>query len=157
MRPIKFRAIAAGEGNPNAGKWCYGNFINCFITYFEKLETFDIYKVDPKNGEGYWCNGIDTDTLGQLTNCTTADGAEIYEGDKLVDDYLPGYYFVVYYDTEADAFRLYKRWPDGQILHYQEPLRISLLRYPNLRLAGTIHDDKLAAFNKQSKVKGGSQ
>ena len=145
MRKIKFRAIGTGKGYPNEGKWCYGNFVHCFITYFKKQETFDIFFEDHKKNESRWAEGIDPDTLGQLTNCTTADGAEIYEGDKLVDDYLPGYYFVVYYDTEADAFRLYKRWPDGQILRYQEPLRISLLRYPNLRLDGTIHDDKLAA------------
>lgn len=145
MRTIKFRAIGNGAGNPNAGKWCYGNFCHYFQAYFKRVERFDIFKEDNNEGKSRWCNGIYPDTLGQLTNCTTAEGAEIYEGDKLVDDYLPGYYFVVYYDTEADAFRLYKRWPDGQILHYQEPLRISLIRYPNLRHAGTIHDDKLAA------------
>lgn len=132
MRTIKFRAIGASAFFGKKGKWCYGSLVEDKAdTYISDMEA-SYFKIDP-------------DTLGQLTNCTTADGAEIYEGDKLVDDYLPGYYFVVYYDTEADAFRLYKRWPDGQILHYQEPLRISLIRYPNLRHAGTIHDDKLAA------------
>lgn len=132
MRTIKFRAIGASAFFDKKGKWCYGSLVEDRAgTYISDMEA-SYFKIDP-------------DTLGQLTNCTTADGAEIYEGDKLVDDYLPGYYFVVYYDTEADAFRLYKRWPDGQILHYQEPLRISLIRYPNLRHAGTIHDDKLAA------------
>ena len=76
MRPIKFRGKTF-DGQIVFGSYCYENLD----------DIGEIHSIIDEHGEE---NIVDPDTVAQLVGYD-ANGKEVYEGDRLIEEYVDGY------------------------------------------------------------------
>lgn len=134
MREIKFKAKRLDNG-----KWAYGYgvIIADDFCVLDKRDGLYIQRPYTFRNNTHWFElcGImcDTNTLSQFTGFKDDDGAEVYEGDIVVER---EYFFeskphMVKYDNEYGAFKFFNSG-DGSLLS---------LDFVDMKIIGNIHDN----------------